>query len=70
MRSMNWIDFAEIARILVPDSRRKPIKLLVIAASLLATTYVAWAVGLYAEEYAERLLNIVVSTLLPTVVSH
>lgn len=54
----------------MPDSWRKTIKLLVISASLLAPTYVAWAVGLYAEEHAERLLNIVVSTLLPTAVSH
>lgn len=74
IRLMNWIDFVEFARIfariVVPDSLKKPLKLLVIFACLLAPTYVAWAVGLYAEAYAERLLNIVARTLVPTVVAH
>lgn len=70
IRTMKWIDFAEFARIVMPVSWKRPITLLVILMSLLAPTYVAWAVVLYGEAYAERLLNIVMRTLLPTVAAH
>ncbi|EYT62498.1 hypothetical protein H483_0110395 [Dietzia sp. UCD-THP] len=70
IRSMKWIDFVEFARMMMPARWRRPLKLLLIFMCLLAPTYVAWWVGLYGEAHAQRLLDIVVSTLLPTVAPH
>lgn len=55
---------------MMPARWRRPLKLSIIFMCLLAPTYVAWWVGLYGEAHAQRLLDIVASTLLPTVAPH